>query len=92
VVALLCNYAYFNIDHLEGKFRLYITLRYLPEIFKTVKKYSKSERNKYQNVTTKIRSPLWSPNNLIKNCLNPHLLFRIEGKLDPKVTYPHNYI
>jgi hypothetical protein len=82
----------FIFDYLEGKFRLYITLRYLPEVFKTVKKYSKSERIKYKNETTKIRSPLSSHNNLIKNCLNPHLLFRIEGTLDPIVTYPHNKI
>jgi len=65
---------------------MYITLRYLPEIFRLIKRFQSEGDSRYEKETTRIRNPLWT-DNLIKNCLNSQLLFRIEGELNETVGF-----
>jgi hypothetical protein len=63
-------------------FKLYITIRHLPEVFKVVTTLRNDSKQRYSNVT-RIKNPLWSgSDNLLKNWLNPHLMFRVSGEYD----------
>lgn len=52
--------------NLEGQYRMYVTLKYLPKVFKLTKKWDSPDRNRYENDTQRGRSPLWN-DNLLKN-------------------------
>lgn len=47
-------------DKEKNLFTLYVNIRYLPEIFKSVKEYSDPGRRSYPPKAQKVRSPLWN--------------------------------
>jgi hypothetical protein len=64
--------------------KLYISIRYLPEVFKTERVYRNGPDGRYDNETTRIRNPLWS-DNLLQSCLNNQLMFRVIGETTTSV-------
>jgi len=68
---------------LEDCFKIYISIRSLPNTYHIEEKI---DGNKRVSKTTRIQHPLWQGDkNLLKNCINPHLMFRVCGKIEDLV-------